>query len=114
MAVVLVVVGPLGSFLGVLSPLAGFQTFLLGGALSFLGTIGLGGAGAYGALSDRPWRSRAVRAAVVPALLTLGFMFLISTRSGPAQPFNDVTTDLADPPVFATGPAAAIEDRGGG
>jgi uncharacterized protein (DUF1499 family) len=102
----LAIAGPLGAFTGVLSPWAGFRLFLAGGAIALVSAIALGGAAAVGSLRGSPWRPRAVRAALVPVAATL-LVFALQLRSGgPAQPFNDVTTSLEDPPAYTTGPAA--------
>jgi uncharacterized protein (DUF1499 family) len=102
---VLVITGPLGAFTGLLSPGAGFRTFLAGGAVALLSALALGGTAAVGAFRGSPWRPRALRAALVPIAVTLLFLGLVA-GSGGTPPFNDVTTDLADPPLFTTGPAA--------
>jgi uncharacterized protein (DUF1499 family) len=88
----LVIVGPLGAFSGALSPGTGFRLFFAGGALALVCAIALGGAAAIAALRNSPWRAQALRAAGVPVVVTLGLV--------------DVTTDLADPPMYSTGPAA--------
>jgi uncharacterized protein (DUF1499 family) len=102
----LVIVGPLGAFSGALSPGTGFRLFFAGGALALVCAIALGGAAAIAALRNSPWRAQALRAAGVPVVVTLGLVAIQATSGGPAQPFNDVTTDLADPPMYSTGPAA--------
>ena len=102
----LVIAGPLGAFAGLLSPWLGFRLFLLGGAVALVSAIALAGASAIAALRGSPWRRRAVRAALLPVAVTL-FLFLLQAGSGqPTHPFNDVTTNLEDPPGYTSGPAA--------
>jgi uncharacterized protein (DUF1499 family) len=102
----LVIAGPLGAFAGLLSPWLGFRLFLLGGALALVSAIALAGASAIAALRGSPWRRRAVRAALFPVAVTL-LLFLLQAGGGrTTHPFNDVATNLEDPPGYASGPAA--------
>jgi uncharacterized protein (DUF1499 family) len=102
----LVIAGPLGAFAGLLSPWLGFRLFLLGGALALVSAIALAGASASAALRGSPWRRRAVRAALFPVAVTL-LLFLLQAGGGrTTHPFNDVATNLEDPPGYASGPAA--------
>jgi uncharacterized protein (DUF1499 family) len=103
---VLVIAGPLGAFARVLSPWLGFRLFLLGGAIALVSAIALGGTAAIGALRAGPWRPRAIRAALLPVAVTLLLFMLQAASDMPDQRFNDVTTNLEDPPIYATGPAA--------
>jgi len=98
----LALVGILGAYLGLLSPMAGFTTFvsgcLLGGSFStVVALIGLyltrGG-------TDPSGRMRAL----VGLVIALGLLIVIigaASTGGDAPPINDITTDLADPPGFA-------------
>lgn len=97
--------GPLGAYSGAVSPLAGFYVFLAAGVLALLSALGLAGAAALASALGKPWRGAAVRAAVVPLVAMLGLLLLRATGESP--PFNDVTTDLRDPPVFASGQVGA-------
>ncbi len=89
-------------------PLWGVGTFITGGALGLLLGAGLGGAALYATLRRRPWVRRATLAGIGPLLAGLLVVGLFVLRPGPATRFNDVATDLRDPPVFAVGPAAGI------
>jgi uncharacterized protein (DUF1499 family) len=97
--------------LGVVKPLFGFQAFFGLGLL--LGLI---------ALLLSPFALRATRAGTARsgrALAWLGggcgallvALLFVSARSGAGlPPINDITTDLADPPSFASDPAGAGRD----
>lgn len=98
----LALVGLLGAFTGVLSPMAGFQTFaagaLLGGLFSVVvALIGIfltrGGVDPNGRLR-----------ALIGLAISLGLLIIVlaaASIGGDAPPINDITTDLADPPAFA-------------
>ncbi|MFQ5697048.1 MAG: DUF1499 domain-containing protein [Myxococcota bacterium] len=98
--------GPLAAHFEILSPLRGFEIFGVGVVLALLSAIALGGAAAYAALYGRAWRRAAVRAALLPIGVVVVVLGLQAQGGG--GPFNDVTTDLEDPPVFHAGPAAGI------
>lgn len=100
----LLALGPLLSG-RVIPPIAGFGLFALAGASGLLVGVGFAVAGSVGRLRRRPWTRWALATAAVP--LAVGLIFLQSVLSSPTgATFNDVTTDLADPPVFLAGPAA--------
>lgn len=100
----LLALGPLLSG-RVIPPIAGFGIFVLAGASGLLVGIGFAVAGSIGRLRRRPWTRWALVTAAIP--LAAGLFFLQSVLSSPSGArFNDVTTDLADPPVFLAGPAA--------
>src|SRR5215831_14914428 len=73
--VTLLVVGPLGAFLGLFP--------------------GLTGAAAFATATGKPWRPRAVRAAAVPLLVGLATLFLVSRAQGVPM-IHDISTDFAD------------------
>jgi uncharacterized protein (DUF1499 family) len=98
----LVLAGTLGAFSRVLSPERGFQLFFLGLGLSVVSAVALAGVGAVGALLGRPWRGRALRGALVPIAVVAAV--LVSQLGTERPPFNDVTTDLADPPRLTSSP----------
>lgn len=105
------VLGPVLIQLGVVKPLFGFQAFFGLGLL--LGLI---------ALVLSPFALRATRAASGRSgrgLAWLGFgcgallatVLAVSARGGAGvPPINDITTDLADPPAFASDPAGEGRD----
>ena len=89
----------------VVPPIVSFGLFALAGVAGLLLGIGFAVAGSIGRLRRRAWARWAFAAAAVP--LAVGLVFLQSVLSSPSGArFNDVTTDLADPPVFVAGPAA--------
>ena len=99
----LLALGPLLSG-RVIPPIAGFGLFVLAGVAGLLIGLGFGVAGSIGRLRRRPWTRWALATAAFP--LAVGLFFLQSMLSSPAGArFNDVTTDLPDPPVFLAGPA---------
>jgi uncharacterized protein (DUF1499 family) len=105
------VMGPVLIHLGAISPLFGFQAFFGLGLL--LGLV---------ALLLSPFALRATRAAGGRAgrgLAWLGFacgallvgVLAVSARPGlDVPPINDITTDLEDPPAFASDPAERGRD----
>lgn len=100
----LLALGPLLSG-RVVPPIAGFGLFVLAGVAGLLVGLGFAVAGSIGRLRRRPWTRWALATAALP--LAVGLFFLQSVLSSPSGArFNDVTTDLADPPVFLAGPAA--------
>jgi uncharacterized protein (DUF1499 family) len=88
----------------VVSPLVGFAIFGLSGAVGLVFGAGLAGVGLYRLARGRDGARRALATAVIPLLA--GLAVVGSLLSTPAALYNDVTTDLADPPVFVAGPAA--------
>jgi uncharacterized protein (DUF1499 family) len=92
-----VLLGPLGATTGLLGGLSGFYIFLGSILLAAVSAIGLGGAAAFASATGKLWRGAAVRATVVPLVLVVGAW----TLRGDGNPFNDVTTDLANPPVWS-------------
>ncbi len=89
----------------VIPPIAGFGLFAAAGVLGLLVGVGFATAGFVGRLRRRPWTRWALATAAVP--LAVGAFFLLLRLSSPSGArFNDVTTDLSDPPVFLAGPAA--------
>ncbi len=97
---------------GLFPPMAGFGAFaagcILGGFVGvLLGAIGLfqtrGG-------DDPTGRRNAITGLAVGGAL-LALLFLASAPGRGAPPINDITTDVDDPPGFATGPTAP--DYGG-
>lgn len=106
-AVVILALLALGPLLSgrVIPPIAGFGLFVLAGATGLFVGICFAVAGSVGRLRRRPWTRWALATAAAP--LAVGLVFLQSVLSSPSGArFNDVTTDLADPPVFLAGPAA--------
>ncbi|MCP4007331.1 MAG: DUF1499 domain-containing protein [bacterium] len=101
----LVLVGPVGSVLGILGPGLGFGLFLSAVALSAVSVIGLSGAAAFASATDRPWRKQALRASLVPFLIVLPVVLFSQTGAGPA--INDVSTDLEDRPQILPDVGAA-------
>jgi uncharacterized protein (DUF1499 family) len=102
--VFLMVAGPAAS--GRLVPQAwGVGMFAAGGGLGLLAGIGLAVAAVYAAMRRRPWARPAAIAAVGPLLAGLVLIAVLVLQPGPSALFNDATTDLRDPPVFAVGPA---------
>lgn len=90
----LIVIGPLGSFLRVFSPLGGFQLVFLAVLVGVVFGIGLAGAAAYASVSGKTWRPRALRGSMLPLGIALLAFASLSLRSGPMM--NDVSTDLLD------------------
>jgi uncharacterized protein (DUF1499 family) len=98
----LVVLGPLGAYTRLLGPERGFQLFFFGVVLALVSAVALAGIAAVGAVFGRAWRGRALRGALVPIAVIAAV--LISQVGAERPPFNDVTTDLADPPRLTASP----------
>jgi uncharacterized protein (DUF1499 family) len=90
----------------VVSPLIGFLVFTLAAAIGLVFGLGMSGVGLYRLLRGFPNAQEALVAAAGP--LVIGLAVLASFLSTPGATRNDVTTDLAEPPVFLTGPAAGL------
>lgn len=92
--------GPVGAMLGVLKPMWGFGTLGLGLLFGVLAVIvGLGGLWSTRAASGRGGRGRAL----IGVGLGLLVVFAVGAgRSGTERGanYNDITTDLSDPPSF--------------
>ncbi len=92
--------GPGGAMLGVLPPMVGFGLLGLGLLLGVLGVIvGLGGLWSTRAASGRGGRGRALTG------MGLGLLIVLAIGAGRAgterrATYNDITTDLSDPPMF--------------
>ena len=103
---VLVVGAPLLSFLGLAGP-GMFYPFFAGVGLGAVCTVGLAGASAFASATGRPWRSAAVKATVVPMVLTLGVLgYSMVGGGGASHPIHDVTTDREDTLAFTPDVAA--------
>ncbi len=88
----------------VVSPLAGFIVFAATAAIGLIFGLGYGGLGAYRLIGRHQNAWPMLATAAVPLLA--GLVVLASLLSTPGASRNDVTTDLADPPLFLAGPAA--------
>ena len=95
---------PLLAYLGA-GP-AVFNLFGLGVVLGMVCTIVLAASAAFASATGRAWRSSAVRATVVPMVLTLGVLGIGLSRGN--HPIHDVTTDPGDTLAF-TPDVAALE-----
>ena len=98
----LALVGLLGAYLGILSPMAGFQTFVAGSLLGGLFATVLALIGLYLTRGGRDPAGRAK--SLVGLSIALGLLIVVlaaASTGGSAPPINDITTDLDDPPAFA-------------
>ena len=96
--------GPLGAYAGILEPGTGFFTFLGAALLALVSAVALGGAAAFASAFSKAWRGQALRGAFAPLVVSIGVVVLV--QGGDRNPFNDVTTDLTDPPVWTGGQVA--------
>jgi uncharacterized protein (DUF1499 family) len=92
--------GPLGIRIGALTPMRGFNAYLLACALGLV-ALAVGAVGLWFTRpkSGRPGRSRAVFGAGAGLVL----LALVAQAVGPARglpPVNDITTNPDDPPLF--------------
>jgi len=108
----LAAVGLLGAFLGLVSPMAGFQTFVAGALLGGIFATVLALVGLFLSRGDRDPEGK--RKALVGLAIGLGLLIVVlaaASTGGDAPPINDITTDLANPPKFAD-PAGVPEYAG--
>jgi uncharacterized protein (DUF1499 family) len=103
-AVLLLVVGPLLAFLGVVPGFVGFITFALGALVGFLGVV----AGIIRALRGQP---RVGLTAVALGLLAILVVLFPAFSAGSHPRINDISTDLEDVPAF-TQAASQPENKG--
>ncbi len=107
--VTLLVLGPLLAFFRIVAPLAGFSLVLLAVLIGVVFGIGLAAASAFATVTDKPWRPRAVRAAILPLLVGLPALGLASMSKVPA--IHDISTDLEDRIEFTPDVAAASPNK---
>ena len=105
----LFVVGPLAAYFHILAPFAGFSLVLLAILIGVVFGIGLAGAAAFATVTNKPWRPRAVRAAIVPLLVGLAAFTLVVRSKVP--PIHDISTDLEDRIEFTPDVAAASPNK---
>lgn len=105
----LLVLGPLLAFFHVLPPLAGFSLVLLAVLVGVVFGIGLAAASAFATVTNKPWRARAVRAAIVPLLVGLPVLGLATMSKVPA--IHDISTDLTNRIEFTPDVAAASPNQ---
>jgi len=107
----LLVIGAGGAMTELLSPFGGFRMVLLGVLIAITAALVLSAAGALATARGWPWRSRAVRAAAVPMIVSVAILVLRAT--GGEHPIHDITTDVDDTVHFAREIAElrAPEDR---
>lgn len=105
----LLVLGPLLAFFHVLPGIAGFSLVLLAILIGVVFGIGLAAASAFATVTNKPWRPRAVRAAIVPLLVGLPILGLASMSKVPA--IHDISTDLTDRIEFTPDVAAASTNQ---
>jgi len=95
LGVLLFGIGPLAASVGVVRPLVGFGMFALGG---LLGLVALVWGGIAAARGRAPWTAPAL------GLLVTGVFLAVAIPSRSFPPYNDFTTDPADPPAYMKAP----------
>ena len=90
----LLVLGPTLAFVHVVPGLAGFSLVLLAVLIGVVFGIGLAAAAAFATVTNKPWRPRALRAAIVPLLVGLPVLAMASMSKVPR--IHDVSTDPSD------------------
>jgi len=101
-ALTLAIVGLLGAYLGIPSPIAGFQTFVAGALLGGLFSTVLALIALFLTRGGRDPDGRTQ--ALVGLSIALGLLIVVlaaASTGGDAPPINDITTDLDTPPAFA-------------
>jgi len=104
-----IAIGPLAAHFRILPPLVGFGLLLLAILVGIVFGIGLAGAAAFASVTNKPWRRRAVRAAIVPLAVGLPALALASLSKVPA--IHDISTDLDDRLEFSPAVAAASPNK---
>lgn len=105
----LLVVGPVAAFFHVLAPFAGFSLVLLAILIGVVFGIGLAGAAAFATVTNKSWRPRAVRAALIPLLVGVGAFGMVIRSNVPA--IHDISTDLTDRIEFTPDVATASMNK---
>ncbi len=100
---VLLTIPPLGAFLRIWGPSAGFFPFFIGIFFALVTGIALAGAAAFASVTGLPWRGAALRGAIFP-LLVVAVVYVIRPDS---VAINDISTDLEDRTSFTLDVAAA-------
>jgi len=101
--------GPLLAFLHVVPPLAGFSLVLLAVLVGVVFGIGLAGAAAFASVTQKSWRPRAVRGALLP--LSVGLLAIGMATTSKVPPIHDISTDLDDRIEFTPDVAAASANK---
>ncbi|HKC49410.1 MAG TPA: DUF1499 domain-containing protein [Myxococcota bacterium] len=105
----LLILGPLLAYFHVVPGLAGFSLVLLAVLVGVVFGIGLAAASAFATVTNKPWRPRSVRAAIVPLLVGLPILALASMSKVPA--IHDISTDLENRIEFTPDVAAASSNQ---
>ena len=95
---------PLLTAFGLVGPERAFPMFFAGVAIGALSAVALAGGAAFASAVGRPWRGSAVKATVVPLVLTLAV--LLPNLGATRHPIHDVTTDPDDTLQFTPDVAA--------
>lgn len=108
----LALVGLAFGHFGIVSPMAGFQTFLAGALLGGLFSVVLSLVGLFLSRGGRDVIGR--NRALIGLAMGLGLLIIVlaaGLTGGSAPPINDISTDLEDPPSFAE--ASVVSDSSG-
>lgn len=98
----LALVGLVFGHFGIVSPMAGFQTFLAGALLGGLFSVVLSLVGLFLSRGGRDVIGR--NRALIGLAIGLGLLIVVlaaASTGGSAPPINDISTDLENPPSFA-------------
>jgi len=105
----LLMLGPALAFVHAVPPLVGFSLVLLAVLVAVVFGIGLAGASAFATVTNKSWRPRAVRAAIVPLLVGVPLLVLTSTSKVPR--IHDISTDPSDRLEFTPDVKAAAMNK---
>ena len=108
----LALVGLAFGHFGIVSPMAGFQTFLAGTLLGGLFSVVLSLVGLFLSRGGRDIVGR--NRALIGLAIGLGLLIIVlaaASTGGDAPPINDISTDLENPPSFAD--ASVVADYAG-
>ena len=113
----LLVFGVLAANLGLVAPMQGFMTYALGGLGGglFATVVALIGLYTTRGGRDPEGRTKALIGLMIALALPLAVLVPATLLGGDAPPINDITTDLEDPPAFASAdlvPAYRNRDMG--
>jgi uncharacterized protein (DUF1499 family) len=107
-----ILAGLLGIQLGIIPPLGGFRIFFGIGMLTSLLALVMGLVGVFLTRGERdPKGQQSAWLGAASGTLIITLSVILAAQGIGSPPINDITTDLADPPAFAT--ASEVPDYAG-
>ena len=107
--VTLLVIGPLLAFLHLVPGIVGFSFILLAVVIGVVFGMALAAAAAFASVTQKSWRQRAVRGALVP--LSVGLLAIGMATTSKVPRIHDISTDLEDRIEFTPDVAAISTNK---